>query len=227
MAQAIRSTKPVSPSVSHVMRRAAPSVAEACNDTARSPWRSFSSGWSRAIRTATAESSVPACASDCPGANRPTAWSQRSFRSSHCAAVSAIGRQKSTTPNTIGASIRSGITPITVAGSRSTWIVRPTIPGSPPNRVCQSRWLMSTTSLPGRSSSGVNQRPSSGCTPSVGRNSAVARTATSISAGRPGSVRPAPHQPNAASRANPAPGSRTCRKTGAVSAQSSACGVVT
>ena len=209
------------------MRRVAPLVAEACNGSTRSPWCSLSRGSSRAIRSATASSAAPACSNDCPGASRPTTCSQRSLRSSHCAAVSPMGRQKSTTPNTIGASICSGITPITVTGSRSTWIVRPMIARSPPNRVCQSRWLINTTALPGRSSASLNQRPSSGGTPSVGKKSAVARTDTSISAGRPGSVRLAPHQPKAASRSNPAPASRTCRRTGAVSAQSSDCGVVT
>jgi len=57
----------------------------------------------------------------------------------------------------------SGITPITVAGTSLTLIVRPTIDGSLPYRVFQTPLPRITTgSAPGRSSSSVKSRPRSG-----------------------------------------------------------------
>lgn len=47
----------------------------------------------------------------------------------------------------------------------------PTIPGSPPKRVCQSAWPRSATwPLPERSSSGEKTLPRIGCTPRISKN---------------------------------------------------------
>ena len=65
-----------------------------------------------------------------------------------------------------------GITPITDRGRPLAVIDRPSTSDRPPSRVCQNSWLMTiTASVPLRSSSGLNARPSAGCTPSAGNTS--------------------------------------------------------
>ena len=63
------------------------------------------------------------------------------------------------------------MTPTTCHATPFSVIASPTIDGRPPNRACQSSWLMMHTAGPfGRSSSAVKLRPSAGMMPSVGRN---------------------------------------------------------
>ena len=65
-----------------------------------------------------------------------------------------------------------GITPMTSTAVSFRRMLRPMMCGSPPKRCCHKWWLRTTTrGALGRSSSSDSVRPSSGCTPSSGKNS--------------------------------------------------------
>jgi hypothetical protein len=68
------------------------------------------------------------------------------------------------------------MTPTIDADSPPMRIARDRIDGSPPNRLCHSRWLMMATRGPfGASSSPVNPRPSAGFMPITGKRSSSSR----------------------------------------------------
>ena len=68
-----------------------------------------------------------------------------------------------------------GSTPTTSVACASSWIVRPTMPGSPPYaRIHSSCPSTATRGPPATSSADASSRPSAGRAPSVGRNDAVA-----------------------------------------------------
>ena len=108
-------------------------------------------------------------------------------RGSRCLAVNANGSQSSAglptrEPFFRKRPKRGGMTPITVKGRPFNWMVRPTIPGSPPKRRCQRPWLRTVTeSWPSGPSSGANVRPRSGAAPSVAKKFEVTPIATSSS----------------------------------------------
>lgn len=78
----------------------------------------------------------------------------------------------------------AGSTPITVTGSPSRRIERPTSSGSAPKRVRQSESLKITTGgAPRRSSAGSKSRPIAGATPSTRKNGHDTRWPSSRSAG--------------------------------------------
>jgi len=81
------------------------------------------------------------------------------------------------------------VTPTTVYGCALTITLRPITFGSELNWRCHSSWeRMATRSCPGCSSSGRNQRPSPGSTPSSRKREGETRTVTS-SCGSPSPVR--------------------------------------
>ena len=76
-----------------------------------------------------------------------------------------------------GNSNRSGMTPTTVYGSRSSVIVRPTIDGSRPNARDHKPALSTATFRLCRSSSSVKARPNDGATPSTEKSAGDTRAA--------------------------------------------------
>ena len=122
-------------------------------------------------RRAIAASSALACASDAPGASRASTLNCRTLRGT-VSGSPPQGIQRSVPMSTRP----GGITPTIDAARPLTRIARFRIAGSPPNRLCQSRWLMIAAGGPfGPSSSRVKPRPRAGVMPITGNMSSSSR----------------------------------------------------
>ena len=159
-AQAISSTRPTAPSRMKAAGRTSRSSA-AAHGVAVSCQFSYSANCAFSdcsTRRATVASSAFACASVAPGASRASTLNWRTFRGT-CSGSPPHGSHRSVPMTTRP----GGITPTIETARPLTRIGRSRMPGSPPNRDCQRRWLMIATGGPsGASSSRVNPRPSAG-----------------------------------------------------------------
>ena len=117
--------------------------------------RAYVSGNSSCRRRPMASRSAVTCAPPAPARARAMARTKlvdsRLWRQGSCSGASGIARSMSASGNR---KERSS-TPTTVKGSPFSMTVRPTVPGSPPNRRCQRPCESTTTfSCPGKSSVG-------------------------------------------------------------------------
>jgi hypothetical protein len=168
---AITRTTTAAPNSSTSVSRRDPTIASTAPSTCTPTIRCESGYWA-CKRAAIAVRSARATASVVPARIRPMpsspGWLSRFMRSSPPSR--AIGVHNSEGPYTMPSGKRnpSGITAVTVNGTPSSVIVRPTMSGPPPNRRCQSEWEIATTGGdPGASSAARKSRPRSGRTPNV------------------------------------------------------------
>ena len=160
---AMSSTRPTAPNSNSSAGRTFPVICP-CSGTTRA-LQPVSNAGNLAVRVAAIWVISPcAWASETPGARRPMTTRDRP-RGVRARSSKPIGLHAST----VGSSSENpaGITPTMVRDSPLIWTRRPTTAASPPKRRCHRRWLMSATSLPGRSSSGVNVRPAAASTPTI------------------------------------------------------------
>ncbi len=121
--------------------------------------------------------SALACSNVTPGFSRPMASRKIAPRCWYRLDAGSIGIQKSAAPVTNSKLKSAGVTPTTSRSRPSSFITRPTTPGSAPKRRCHSPWLMTTApGPPGFSSSGPSKRPNSGFTLSTRKMSPDATT---------------------------------------------------
>ena len=171
LVQAMSSTSITAPrSVASAVRTLGP-ASRSCRAIAVTLLPALLSGYSFASRAATASRPLRAEASLTPGFKRPMTYIPGCQpRCSVHAALCPTGVHNSTRRGNWNA---AGRMPTTVYGSPFNATVRFNTPGSPPKRLRQMPSLSTTTrSPPTLSSSAVNTRPRSGCTPSVGKKPA-------------------------------------------------------
>ncbi len=189
-ADAITSRQLTAASISSIGSRTSPTIAS-CSATAVAVCRRFVTGLSRSRASKSAASSARVRASDAAGARRPT--TDRILYCRYCSGlIAALGGcvrdRRSGSQMSVAAAGNAnpaGITPMTIAAASSTRIVRPTAPGSPPNRRRHNPSLMmATRGAPGTSSAAVNARPARGATPRTSVSVAL-QSAPTIRSGAP------------------------------------------
>ena len=165
----MRSTSPTAPRTMNAAGRMSLSSAAAhgvavSRQFSYSANRSFSAS---ATRPAIAASSALACSRDASGASRASTLNWRRLRGT-VSGSPPQGIQRSVPMRTNP----GGMTPTMDAARPLMRIARVRIAGSPPKRLCQSRWLMIATGGPfGPSSSAVKPRPRAGAMPITGNRS--------------------------------------------------------